>query len=133
MKQLSIEAAVQNIEPVTQFVDAELNVHGCSERARLQIDMAIDEIFGNIAQYAYAGEKGSVTVQIDVKDGAAVITFLDEGICFNPLLAEEPDVSLDAAERSIGGLGIFLVKKTMDSLAYERRSGKNVLTLTKHI
>lgn len=133
MRQLSVEAAVQNIEPVTQFVNAELRAHRCSEKSRLQLDVAIDEIFGNIAQYAYAGEKGNVTVQIDIKDGVAMITFLDEGVCFNPLLAEEPDVSLDAGARTIGGLGIFLVKKTMDSFEYERRAGQNVLTLTKRI
>ena len=110
MKQLSVEAIVQNIEVVTQFVNTELIANGCSEKARLQIDVAIDEIFSNIAQYAYIVEKGNVTVQIEVKDGIALITFLDEGTYFNPLLVEDPDVSLDAEERSGGGLGIFLVK-----------------------
>ncbi len=133
MKQLSVEAIVQNIEVVTQFVNTELIANGCSEKARLQIDVAIDEIFSNIAQYAYIVEKGNVTVQIEVKDGIALITFLDEGTYFNPLLVEDPDVSLDAEERSGGGLGIFLVKKTMDGLKYERHNGQNVLTLTKYI
>lgn len=133
MKQLSVEAIVQNIEVVTQFVNTELMAHGCSEKARLQIDVAIDEIFSNIAQYAYIVEKGNVTVQIEVKDGIALITFLDEGTYFNPLLVEDPDVSLDVEERSDGGLGIFLVKKTMDGLKYERHNGQNVLTLTKYI
>ncbi len=133
MKQMDVEAAVRNIDPVTEFVDAELRAHGCSNKALLQIAVAIDEIFGNIAHYAYAGEKGSVIVQIDVKDGLAEITFIDEGVPFDPLMSDDPDISLSAEERNIGGLGIFLVKKTMDGLEYERRDGKNILKLTKRI
>lgn len=133
MKQMNVEAVVQNIDLVTQFVETELNAHGCSQRALMQIDVAVDEILGNIAYYAYAGKTGGVTVQIDVQDGVAEITFIDEGVSFNPLLSREPDVSLSAAERSIGGLGIFLVKKTMDDLKYERRDGRNILKLIKRI
>jgi len=99
----------------------------------LQIKVAIDEIFGNIAQYAYSKEKGNVTVKINIENGFAEITFIDDGIPFKPLSLEDPDVSLDAEQRSIGGLGIFLVKKTMDKLEYERRDNKNILMLTKRI
>ena len=133
MKQINVEAVVRNIEPVTQFVETELNEHGCSERALMQIDVAIDEIFGNIAHYAYEGESGGVTVQIDVRDGVAEITFIDEGVSFNPLLSKEPDMSLSAEEREVGGLGIFLVKRTMDDLKYERRDGRNILKIIKRI
>ena len=133
MKRMNVEAIVQNIDPVTEFIGEELKAHGCGDRALLQIAVAIDEIFGNIAHYAYAGENGGVSVQVDVKNDVAEITFIDEGVSFNPLLSKEPDVSLSAEDRDVGGLGIFLVKKTMDSLEYERREGKNILKLTKRI
>ena len=99
----------------------------------MQIKVAIDEIFGNIAQYAYSKEKGNVTVKINIENGFAESTFIDDGIPFNPISLEDPDVSLDANQRSIGGLGIFLEKKTMDKLEYERRDNKNILMLTKRI
>ena len=99
----------------------------------MKIDVAIDEIFGNIVRYAYPEDRGSVTVQFEVKDSFAEITFIDEGTPFNPLTVEEPDITLDATVRDVGGLGIFLVKKTMDRVEYERKDGKNVLRLSKHI
>ncbi len=133
MKQMNVEAVVQNIDPVTEFIGEELKAHGCSDRALLQVAVAVDEIFGNIAHYAYAEEKGDVNVRVDVKDGFAEIIFTDEGVPFNPLKSEEPDVSLSAEERDIGGLGIFLVKKTMDNLEYEHKDGRNILKLTKRI
>ena len=133
MKQLIIEASVRSIGLVTQFINSELEAQNCSPRAQVKIDVAIDEIFGNIARYAYAEGKGSVTVQFDVKDGFAEISFIDDGVPFNPLEIDEPDISLAAEDRDIGGLGIFLVKKTMDSVEYERKDNQNILRLTKRI
>ena len=96
-------------------------------------DIAIDEIFGNIASYAYAPGTGKVTVQIRVDDKARAvrITFIDSGVPYNPLAKEDPNVKLSAEERKIGGLGIFLVKKSMDDMIYEYKDGKNRLTLVK--
>ena len=97
--------------------------------------MAIDEIFINIASYAYAPGTGDATVTMDYDAGSGMfsLTFSDSGIPYNPLLKEDPDVNLPAEERSIGGLGIFLVKKTMDDMRYEYRDGRNILTLMKKI
>ena len=131
MKELTTEAVVQSIAQVTQFVDEELERVGCSPRAQMQLDVAIDEILGNIARYAYAPGTGRVTVRADVAPGRATLTFIDSGAPFNPLEAKEPDVSLPAQERQIGGLGIFLVRKTMDDMHYARQNGQNILTLTK--
>ncbi len=133
MKQLIIEASVRSIGLVTQFINGELEAQNCSPRAMVKIDVAIDEIFGNIARYAYADGHGSVTVCFEVKDGCAEIGFIDNGVPFNPLETPEPDITLDAANRDIGGLGIFLVKKTMDSVEYERKDNQNILRLTKRI
>ena len=133
MTEMTFEAAVESIPMVTEFVDAQLEAHDCSPKAQLQIDVAIDEILCNIAYYAYKPGTGSVTVQLEVKDGCAFLTFIDSGVPFNPLISKEPDVSLSAEERDIGGLGIFLVKKTMDELEYERHENQNVLKIVKKI
>ena len=94
---------------------------------------AIDELYGNIASYAYGEENGEVTVIIegDSTPGAVSISFQDEGKPFNPLESREPDITLPARERKIGGLGIFMVKKSMDDVRYEYRDGKNILTIRK--
>lgn len=135
MKELTIEASVQNIQAVVAFVDAELERAECPMKTQLQFDIAIDELFTNIAQYAYPAETGSATVRFELEDGprAAVVTFIDSGIPFDPLAREDPDVSLPAEEREIGGLGIYMVKKSMDDIAYRRESGRNILTIKKRI
>ena len=135
MQELNLEAAVANISAVTDFVNAILEELDCPMKARMQIDVAIDELFSNIAQYAYAPGTGPATVRVETeKDPRAVIlTFIDRGMPFDPLAAEDPDITAPAEERSIGGLGVFLVKKTMDDVRYERRDGQNILRITKRM
>lgn len=133
MQEITVDATLDSIARITALADAELIAHGCSARARMQIDVAIDEIIGNIARYAYAPDTGRVTVQVNVADHTAEIVFIDEGIPFNPLSIGDPDVSLPAADRKIGGLGIFLVKKTMDNVYYAREGHRNILKLIKRI
>ena len=118
---------------VIDFIDRELDELGCSEKTKAQINIAIDELYGNIASYAYGEENGEVTVIIegDSTPGAVSISFQDEGKPFNPLESREPDITLPARERTIGGLGIFMVKKSMDDVRYEYRDGKNILTIRK--
>ena len=128
-------ASVENIPRVTEFINAELAALGCGVKAQRQIDIAIDELFGNIAQYAYAPGTGEATVRFayDPQSGMAEITFMDRGIPYNPLEREDPDISLAAGERGVGGLGIFLVKKTMDALDYRRDGGMNILRIRKKL
>ena len=135
MKELTIAATVENIETVTEFVNAQLELTDCPIRAQMQIDIAIDELFSNIAYYAYGTETGEVTVQFEeLKEPRAVkIIFIDSGVPYNPLENEEPDTTLSAEERRIGGLGIFMVKKTMNDMSYEFKNGQNVLSIVKHI
>lgn len=135
MKEITVLATVENIAVVTGFVNAELGKLNCPEESRVQIDVAIDEIFGNIANYAYKPEEGPATVRIETGDTpfSVSIAFVDHGIKFNPLSAEEPDITLSARERRIGGLGIFMVKKTMDDITYEYKDGENILTIRKNI
>ncbi len=135
MKELNLPAAVHNITQVTQFVNEELKRLRCPDKARRQIDIAIDELFGNIARYAYNPEVGNATVSIEVHDDplSVEITFTDNGKAYDPLAKADPDVSLSAEEREIGGLGIYMVKKSMDSVIYEYRDGKNILKIRKHM
>ena len=135
MKELTLRATVGNIPRVTAFIDELLEQAGCSVKAQMQIDVAIDELFGNVAHYAYSGAAGDATVRFafDSAARAVTITFIDSGVPFNPLAREAPDITLPAERRAVGGLGIFLVRKTMDRVDYQRRDGMNILTITKTI
>ncbi len=135
MQELNLEAAVANISTVTDFVNAILEELDCPMKAQLQIDVAIDELFSNIARYAYAPGTGPATVRVETEEDprAVILTFIDRGTPFDPLAAEDPDITAPAEERSIGGLGVFLVKKTMDDVRYERRDGQNILRITKRM
>ena len=135
MKELTIDATVQNIEKVTAFVDEQLAQLNCPLKAQMQIDIAIDELFGNIAHYAYNPKTGPATVRIDVLQDplSVVVTFIDNGKAYDPLAREDPDISLTAQEREIGGLGIFMVKKCMDEISYEYKDGRNILRIKKKI
>lgn len=135
MKELNVAASVENIETVTDFVNGELESLNCPMKAQLQIDVAIDELFGNIARYAYSAEGGEATVRVEVEEDplSVIITFIDRGIPFDPLKRRDPNVTLSAEEREIGGLGIFLVKKTMDAIDYEYNDGQNILRIRKNM
>ena len=135
MKELTVEAKVENIDAVTDFVNATLEEYSCSIKAQTQIDIAIDELFGNIARYAYHPEVGQATVQVEMEENLPVVTvtFRDQGMPYNPLNSQDPDVTLSAEEREIGGLGIYLVKKSMDEVLYEYQDGQNILRVRKKI
>ena len=135
MKELTIAATIENIETVTDFVNEQLEAYDCPMKAQMQIDIAIDELFGNIAHYAYNPEIGSATVRVEVIEDplSVVITFIDNGIPYDPLKKEDPNTTLSADEREIGGLGIFMVKKTMDDIIYEYKDGQNRLKIVKKI
>lgn len=135
MKELTINATIENIESVIAFVDEQLEALGCPMKAQTQIDIAIDELFSNIAQYAYNPEVGPATVRVEVTGEplAVVVTFIDKGKQYDPLAREDPDVTLSAEERDVGGLGIYIVKKSMDDISYEYKDGQNILRIKKHI
>ena len=135
-KELTLEAKIDNNERFTDFLNAELEAMDCPIKAQMQIDTAVDEILANVANYAYGEGSGPVTLRVGQEDEprTAVIRFTDSGVPFNPLEKEVPDsISLSADDRPIGGLGIYLVRKLMDEVAYEHREGKNILVLKKRI
>lgn len=135
MKELTIAATVENIEVVTDFVNQQLELLECPMKAQMQIDITIDELFSNIAHYSYNPEVGQATVRVEVVENplAVTITFIDNGIPYDPLAKEDPDLTLSAEERQIGGLGIYMVKKSMDEITYEYKDGQNILSIKKCI
>lgn len=133
IKRITLPATVENIETVTDFINVELELADCPMKAQMQIDIAIDELFSNIANYAYGGKTGEATVSVEITEEpvSAIITFEDFGMPYDPLAAEDPDTTLSAEERPTGGLGVFMVKKSMDEVFYEYRDGKNILKIKK--
>lgn len=135
MKELNVCATVENIQVVTDFVNEQLEMINCPVKILMQIDVAIDELFGNIAHYAYDPNVGPATVRVEVQKDvpAIIITFIDNGVPYDPLQKEDPNITLSAEEREIGGLGIYMVKKTMDDISYEYKNGQNILKVRKKI
>ena len=135
LQEMEIEAAADNLTEVHAFVNERLEAIGCPQKAKNQIDLAVEEIFINIASYAYAPEKGKAVVRVEVSEDpvSVLITFVDHGIPYDPLAKEDPDIRLSADEREIGGLGIFMTKKIMDDVTYAYKDGQNILTLKKNL
>ncbi len=169
MNEITVKALVDNLGTVTDFVDDFLDSCDCPMKVKMQIDIAIDEIFSNICHYAYGDSAGEATIRVDFEDAeasatdahasnaddpdalasnadatdalaadanarkAVALTFIDEGVPYNPLEKEDPDTTLSAEDRKIGGLGIYMVKKNMDKMEYEYSEGKNILSMKKYL
>lgn len=135
MKELDITALNENLPQVLEFVEGELEALNCSMKVITQIDIAVEEIFVNIASYAYNPEIGPATIRVEIAEEpiAVIISFIDKGVPYDPLAKPDPDVNLPLMERQIGGLGIFMVKKTMDDVSYEYKNGQNILTIKKKL
>lgn len=130
-KRIDVDGTRENVEIVTEFIVNNLRESQIDRKIIAQISVAIDELYSNIAQYAYGDQIGKVTVLVEVSNGSIAITFADSGKQFNPLDVDNPDITLDADERGIGGLGIFIVRQTMDDITYAYENGMNVLKITK--
>lgn len=133
MQELTLKAVTDNLGKVTDFVDEILEKNACPMKARMQIDIALEEVFVNIANYAYSPDTGDVLIQCGVENGEVRIAFIDSGRPFDPLKKPDPDITLSAQDRQIGGLGIYMVKKYMDRVIYEYSENKNKLVVTKKI
>ena len=135
MKEITVDATIENMNTVTAFVDDFLDQIACPMKSKIQINIVIDEIFGNICHYAYKESVGAVTVRVESGNTpkAVFLTFTDNGIPYNPLETEDPDITLSSEERKIGGLGIYLVKKNMDEMKYEYVNQQNRLWMEKRL
>lgn len=125
-----MESIDENLTEILRVLDEELESAGCDIDTRYEIDIAVEEIFVNISDYAYGGSPGPVRIQIGIDEGVTV-TFIDEGVEFDPLKRADPDITLPEKERSVGGLGIYIVKKSMDEMTYLYDEGRNILTIRK--
>lgn len=130
INEFSIEAKLDNLDAVLDFIAKRLEIANCPAKIQTQVSIAAEEIFVNIASYAYAPDVGSVTIRISIGEDI-VIEFEDKGKPHNPLEKKDPDITKSTEEREIGGLGIFMVKKIMDSAEYRHESGKNILLVKK--
>ena len=132
--ELILPARVENLEEFQAFVADRIG-EDCSIKTQMQIDLAVEEIFVNIASYAYAPDEGEAALRVEVSDEprTVTLTFRDRGVPYDPLAREDPDVAALATERQIGGLGVFLTKQIMDEVRYEYRDGQNVLTMRKQL
>ena len=128
-------AEVDRLDEINAFIDQALEPYACSPKAQMEIALAVEEIFVNIANYAYTPQKGQAEIVVDVWGDPPMLTvgFLDWGKPFNPLDKPDADTTLSAEERGIGGLGIYLVKNLMDDVSYVHEDGKNILTIRKQI
>ncbi|MBR4320802.1 MAG: ATP-binding protein [Oscillospiraceae bacterium] len=135
MKELDILAVKENLPQVLAFIDKQLEEFNCKMKTIMLVDIAVEEIFINIASYAYEPETGSATIRTYLTEEplTVVISFIDNGKPYDPLAKPDPNLNLPIQERKKGGLGIFMVKKTMDTISYEYKQGQNILTIKKEI
>lgn len=134
MKKIVVQASMDHFDEVMSFVSSNCEEYGCNMKIQMKMELACDEIFANIVSYAYKNQKiGNVEIEMDCKDHCVLMTFIDSGIPYNPLEVEDPDTTLSIDKREVGGLGILLIKKSMDACFYEFIDGKNRLTVKKHI
>ncbi len=133
MERITVPASLDQLDTVQEFISERLEQYACPMKAMMAIEIAVEEIFVNIANYAYRPEVGEATVCCEVNEDPMEVTiqFLDHGKPFNPLEKEDADISQDALLEREGGLGILMVKKSMDSVSYSYENGKNILTILK--
>ncbi|MBR4657539.1 MAG: ATP-binding protein [Oscillospiraceae bacterium] len=130
---LRIPAKLEGMDVILAFVSYLLDMHGCSPKARKQLRMAMEELYVNVALYAYPEKDGWAEIRGGVENGTAAFQLIDGGTPFDPLAKDDPDIQLSGEERGIGGLGIFMVKNMVDEIEYEYRDGCNRLTLRKKL
>jgi len=133
MEKITVDAVLENLQTVIDFATEKLEERDCSMKVIMQTELVIEEIFVNIASYAYHPEIGPATFCMEFEENphALLMTFIDAGKPYNPLEQEAPDTTLALEERDVGGLGIFLVKKNVDEISYEYADGKNILHMKK--
>lgn len=131
---LTLNNQVEQISLLAGFIDTIVDEAGIDPSLSMNLNLALEEAVTNVVLYAYPeGTEGSVDIDAQIMDNVITFTITDSGVPFDPTQKEDADITLSAEERPIGGLGIFLVKQLMDSVSYQRTSGKNVLVMSKNI
>jgi anti-sigma regulatory factor (Ser/Thr protein kinase) len=124
-------AEIKELSSVLVFLEEELDKAQTNPKLMVTFAIAVEELFVNVAHYAYPDSKGTAKIGIDTSGDSIVVQISDSGIPFDPLAKPDPDVTLAAEDRKIGGLGIYMVKKSMDSVVYEYKDNQNILTISK--
>ena len=130
---LRVPARLEGMDVILAFVSYLLDINGCSTKTRTQLRIAVEELYVNVTLYAYPDGDGWAEMRGSIEDGVATFKLIDGGKPFDPLAKEDPDIMLSGEERGIGGLGIFMVKNTMDEIEYEYRDGCNQLMMRKKL
>jgi len=133
MSERIFEAKDECLDAVLAYVEEELESHDAMMKFIMPINVCVEEMFVNVAHYAYEPNTGNCTISVDFEGDDVIIGLKDNGFEFDPLAKVDPDITASAEERDIGGLGIFMVKKTMDLCTYERRDDTNIFTMRKKI
>lgn len=128
-RELQMEASCEKLDELLMHLRTDMEQKGCPADKQTTLEICAEEIFVNIASYAYGEETGNVRITEEVTDSSILLCFQDQGIPYDPLSKEEPDINLTAQERPIGGLGIYMVKNMMDEVSYEYKDGYNCLTM----
>lgn len=135
IKEILVDASLDNLDRVEELIESSLEEVFCPKKICMQVVLCMEEIFVNIASYAYENEAGDCMIHLETQytetGGKVAIEIVDSGVKFNPLEKEDPDITLSAEEREIGGLGIFMVKKIMDIVEYSYENKKNILKMEK--
>ena len=132
--ELNLEASDENLDRVLDFVDGYMERYGCDQSVQLAVDVAVEELFVNIAHYAYTPDRGSARVGLEIREPRTIIiSFTDQGKQYDPLAKPDPDLTLPVEERPIGGLGIYMVKQSMDKVTYTYENKSNILTIQKNM
>lgn len=133
IKTMVYDAILENLYPILDVVEEEVSKVNSDRALLADINVCIEEIFVNIVSYAYCGTIGKIEVRLEITGDTFRMLFCDSGVPYNPLERDNPDITLPAQERSVGGLGILMVKEMMDSVTYEYKEKKNCLQITKKI
>ena len=133
LRELELEARDDNLDTVLELVNEEMEKLDCPPKIMIKMSVAVEEIFVNISHYAYGDKTGSAKIIVEgTEEPRGInITFIDSGVPYDPLAKEDPDINLSAEERQIGGLGIYMVKKTVDDIDYRYEDGRNILHVFK--
>ena len=132
MVKKSFKAKKESLPEAMAFLEEQLNKLNVDSKKQMQVSIAVEELFVNIANYSYAADEGEVEIQID-KDAVLIISLIDSGQPFNPLERKDPDVNAPLEERDIGGLGIYMAKQNADKIEYEYKDGKNIVRIYKKL
>ena len=132
MVKKSFKAKKESLPEAMAFLEEQLDKLNVDAKKKMQVSIAVEELFVNIANYSYAAEDGEVEIQID-KDAVLIISLIDSGQPFNPLERKDPDVNAPLEERDIGGLGIYMAKQNADKIEYEYKDGKNIVRIFKKL